>query len=219
MSKQFYIATLGFLLLCFFAKAQNDTLWLMNGKKVVVHNYQLLNDTDDPLIQTISYELVNGKKKTIYTDEVFSVLKKDKSESVFYKPQPEIGETLQVAEMKQFVTGLNDAENDKVNDLLLAGGFAAGLIGALTPQVHIGSGQSGGSIPLGILVPISYVSITGYFIPGKKYLNAASLPKQNDFYEMGLSEGYKRKSIKKNVLATCIGFFSGMLMVNAMNAY
>lgn len=219
MKKTFSLLFVFITSLSFFTHAQENTIWLLNGKKVIAKNYKLLDDGYDSLNYTIRYKNIYDKEKTVYTDQVFSILKSDNSEVVFYKPQPDLGEPLQVEEMRQFVTGLYDVQQNKVNDLLIAGGFAAGLIGAVTPQVSLGSGMSGGGIPVGLLIPLSYISITGYFTPNDKYINSQSLPSDNEYYLAGFTEGYKKKSIKKTILTTCVGYLSGLVIVNAMNAY
>jgi len=212
------VVILGLILLVIVAiKAQSDTLWLMNGKKLPISGFSPGSDTSDPLNQAIFYQTLKGKTRKVYIDEIFSVNSSSSGETVFYKPQPELGEPLDINQMRQYVTGLHLAHQKKTNELLLAGSFVSGMIGAFTPSPDIQLGGVEASLPLGFLIPISYVSLTGYFTPGKKYINSAMLPANNEYLRMGFEEGSQRKAIHKTLLAGCLGYLSGMLMVTVIS--
>ncbi len=217
MKKLCLLAVNALLLIHLSCQAQNDTIWLMNGKKVVVNTYQLNTEEGDSLTQNISFTNPKGRNKKIYTNDIFSIKKSNQSETIFYTPQPEIGEKLSVPQMRSYVTGLQRAQNEKPNKYIVAGSIAAGLIGAFTPQTTINVGKSSGTIPLGILIPVGYVSLTGYFTPSQKYLNANSLPLSDEYYVMGFEEGFKMKTIRRNILAACAGYLVGVVVVNSIS--
>lgn len=198
-------------------KAQSDTLWLMNGKKLPISGFSPDPDTSDPLNQAIFYHTLKGKTRKAYTDEIFSVKSKSAGETVFYKPQPELGEPLDVNQMRQYVTGLHLARQKNTNELLLAGSFVSGMLGAFTPSPDIELGGVQASLPVGFLIPVAYVSLAGYFTPGKRYVNSAHLPSQDEYLLMGFEEGSQRKAIHKSLLAGCLGYLSGMLMVTVIS--
>lgn len=198
-------------------KAQSDTLWLMNGKKLPISGFSSNTDTSDPLNQAIFYQTLKGKSRKAYTDEIFSVKSMSTGETVFYKPQPELGEPLDVNQMRQYVTGLHLARQKNTNKLLLAGSFVSGMLGAFTPSPDIQLGGVQASLPVGFLIPVAYVSLAGYFTPGKRYVNSAHLPSQDEYLLMGFEEGSQRKAIHKSLLVGCLGYLSGMLMVTVIN--
>jgi hypothetical protein len=197
-------------------KGQQQTLWLMNGKKVAVQNYRL--DSSDRHNQKVFHINSKGKEKDLFADEVFSFTGTDSKEVVIYHPQPELGETFSIIEMRDFLVGLNDAKKHNVSPWLIIGGVASGLVGAFVPSPEVELGESFMPIPVGILIPTAYVGLSGVLSPNAEKLKSKTPnPNPTDTYLMGYQEGVKKKIIRNSLLSAGVGFLAGFIVVLAVN--
>jgi len=197
-------------------KCQQQTLWLMNGKKITVQNYRL--DSTDRLNQKVFYENSKGKEKDLFTDEVFSFTSTDFKETIIYHPQPELGVTLSITEMRDFLVGLGDAKLHNVSPWLIVGGCASGLAGAFVPSPEVKLGESTMPVPIGILIPTAYVGLSGVMSPNvDKLKDKTPNPNPSEPYLMGYQEGVKKKIIKNSLLSAGVGFLAGFIVIVAVN--
>jgi len=197
-------------------KGQQQTLWLMNGKKVAVQNYRL--DSSDRHNQKVFYENSKGKEKDLFTDEVFSFTSTDYKETIIYHPQPELGVTLSITEMRDFLVGLGDAKLHNVSPWLIVGGCASGLAGAFVPSPEVKLGESTMPVPIGILIPTAYVGLSGVLSPNvDKLKDKTPNPNPTGTYLMGYQEGVKKKIIRNSLLSAGVGFLAGFIVVLAVN--
>ena len=196
--------------------AQESTLLLRNGKKLTINSYVV--DTADYYNGKISYVTLKGKEKNKYLEDVFSVVDKDGSETILYKPNAELGEILTPAQMKEYTSGIGDARIDKISPLIGIGAVASGLAGAFVPQPQIKMGDSQMGIPIGILVPIAYTATIGETTPKDNKLKQQLPDKANNVhYLMGYQEGVKRKRIKHSLIGASIGFVTGFIIATSVN--
>ena len=87
------------------------------------------------------------------------------------------------------------------------GGLASGIAGGLIPALGVQSA----TIPLGSLVPVSYVIITSNTTRTVDQIQADNPEiNTNEHYLMGVQQGIKEKRMKKSVLGAGIGFAIGL---------
>jgi hypothetical protein len=135
------------LLLSGLGSMAQDTLILLNGKKIVAKSVDLRDFQ-------IAYRpiAVDSKLKRIAAEKVFSVIYKDGKERIIYQPDTTDPLEFKQEEMRMFIRGEQDARTFYRNRPLLAGGFAAGVV----------SGMFGF---YGILGPPIYSTFFGSFSP------------------------------------------------------
>lgn len=196
--------------------AQVSTLLLRNGKKLLVSDYKV--DAEDYYEGKISYVNAKGKNKDKYLDEVFSITDASGNENVLYKPNEELGEVLTIGQMKNFVVGMGDARTFTISPMVMFGGMVSGFGGTIIPQVKVNAGGNSMGIPLGILVPATYVGIMGATTPDAETLQS-KLPDMadNEYYLMGYQEGVQKKRFKHSIIGAAIGVVGGIVFISAVN--
>ncbi len=144
MQKIFF--TLFFIYFCNSALAQ-DTLLLISGRKIIVSSVDLRDNT-------ISYRnMKDGSKlKTIDPFRVFSIIYRDGNERIVYFPDTLDPLDFKVDEMRNFIKGVQDAQDLYKNTFLKAAGIGIGA----------GFGMLGF---YGIIGPPLYSTIVGSFSP------------------------------------------------------
>ncbi|MCK9208013.1 MAG: hypothetical protein M0P66_12950 [Salinivirgaceae bacterium] len=208
------VLVLGFL--PFMSLGQLKTLWLMNGKKIQVQSFYIDSSTQEN--PTFVFIKQNGRVKDIYADEVFSIIDQDLTETILYRPRPELGDILSQTEMKQFVTGLSDARKLHISPMYTFGGYTAGLAGALVPQSTVHIGENSTALPAGALIPIAYSGFIGMLSPSAAQLQKQiDQPNPSEFYLMGLEEGVKKRVVRQGILGAGIGFVSGFIILFLAN--
>ncbi len=196
--------------------SQESTLWLRNGKKITISSYAL--DITEYYDGKIVYKTVAGKEKSKYLEDVFSVVESNGKETVLYTQNVEFGEILTPEQMKQYVIGIGDARNAIISPLIGMGGVLSGLAGALIPQPEIKLGNSSMPIPVGVLVPVTYMAIAGATTPkADKLQQKFPVKASNEHYLMGYQEGIKKKRIKESFIGAGFGFLVGILIVTTAN--
>jgi len=200
----------------FVGVSQESTLWLRNGKKIAINSYSL--DTANYYEGKISFIDINGKDKSKFKQDIFSVVDKTGTETVLYTPNFEMGEILTPEQMKQYVIGLGEARVAKISPLILIGGVASGLAGAFVPSLEVELGGSTMPIPLGILVPATYIGVMGATHPNADKLQQNyPVTATNEHYLMGYQEGVKKKRLRNSIIGAGVGFLTGILVVSAVN--
>ena len=196
--------------------AQQSDLWLRNGKKIAITSYSL--DSLDYYDGKISYTTLQGKNKSKYLEDIFSIVNNDGVEKILYKKNDDFGEILTPSEMKQYVIALQDVRNTKISPLIAIGGFAAGLATAFIPQPEINFGDNSIPIPLGIFIPITYIGIMGATPPNdEKIINRIPEKANNENYLLGYQNGMKKKRIRNSIIGASLGIITGFIIVSATN--
>lgn len=196
---------------------QNPVVNFMNGKKLVVSSYIL--DSLDYYEGNIYYTtLLKNKEKNEYKDNIFSITERNGTETVLYKANNEIGEILTPDQMAQYIDGFRKSRQYKVSPLVMIGGIATGFGGVFIPSPTVYAGRISIPIPVGVLVPATYIAIMGATTP-----TAGALQRQlpiiveNEHYQMGYQEGVKKKRLKNSLLGAGLGFVAGIIVVSATN--
>ena len=196
--------------------AQEYTLMFRNGKTQTIKDYSLIDSSYYE--GQIKFTTLNGKIKTKYLEDIFSVINKSGDENIFYTPNENLGEILSVSQMKSYITGRYDARNTKISPMVFVGGVLSGAAGAFIPQPEIKTNSGSFSLPLGIFVPATYVVIMGATPPTAEKLNQ-KLPDKagNESYLIGYQDGIRKKRIKNSLIGAGIGFVAGIITIVAVN--
>lgn len=196
-----------FLFISLFAKSQN-TVWFLNGDKMQIGTYSV--DTSE---YTISYKNKRDKVKFIDIDNVFSLTDSTGREQVFYIPVrvEEDSDTFSVEQMRSFVQGEYDADNEHKARLAFASGIIAGVGGTVI--------FSGGLIFYSPLFPLTNAVVVGVTKPRvSKVIQLHPERKSDEHYIRGyrVSAGGKRtnSAIKGGLIGLGIGILAGIIYVN-----
>lgn len=180
-----------FTLLSFFCiyaqqvKPQNITIWTIGGDSIVT---QLM--AKDTVFRELKYLTSTNKWKTIDTVDLFSIVKQDGTETMFYKPLNNEDRT--VNQMRLFVKGGNYGGN-----LSSRGAFAAGFISGLATMAIPPANSF-----LSPIVPLGTIICVAKFSPRK--------PSPTD--DIYFSQGYVARRKNKNTKASIFGGISGLVV-------
>jgi len=211
MNKAKFSFILLLLLTYILSNAQQSDLWLINGKKVTISNYKI--DTSDFYNKKILYTTIKGKTKSKYIDDVFSIVNENKKETVFYKRDDSIGYTLTQNQMRSYLYGLHDMHNIHISPLITLGGFASGMIATFIPMPQIYMFY----LPVGILVPLAYVSVINYTPPSEiKLKNRLPEKANDDFYILGYQDGLRKKRIRNSLIGAGVGILAGFFITTTI---
>lgn len=203
-----------FLLTSIAVFSQNSSMWLMNGKKIVVIKPSLIESEG-----YITYQNEKGKTKKAYVDNVFSIVNADGNETVYFKTDSLMGETWNVSQMRNYLNGLELGKvHYKNQGWVTLGGIGAGFLGMIIPQPEIKIGSSSMPVPIGGLIPLAYAitvgntSISNEKI-GKDFPELAS----NEYFLEGCAEAIRKKRMRNGFIGAGIGIIGGIIAVRAMN--
>lgn len=196
--------------------AQQSDLWLRNGKKIAITSYIL--DSLDYYDGKITYTTLQGKSKSKYLEDVFSIVGNNGGEKILYKKNDDFGEILTPTQMRQYVIALQDVRNTKISPLIGIGGFATGLATAFIPQPELNFGDNSLPIPLGIFIPLTYIGIMGATPPDDDKIKTR-IPEQanNENYLLGYQDGMRKKRIRNSAIGAGLGILSGFMIALAVN--
>jgi hypothetical protein len=184
----------------------------MNGKKVTISDYEI--DSTDIYNKRIVYTTYKGKIKSKYLDDVFSIVDENKKETILYRENDVIGEILTQKQMKSFVLGLHDMQHTRISPLVTIGGFVSGLSVAFIPMPQIYMFY----LPVGVLVPVAYVSVIGTTPPNDIKLKERLPDKANDeYYILGYQNGIKKKRIRNSIIGVGVGLLTGFIITTTVN--
>lgn len=166
-------------------KAQ-DTIFLLNGKRVLTQQYELNPDSS-----IITYQNKKNKKRKLASNNVFSIQSFTGAELILYK-KDSIDKMLDVNQMRNYIAGEYDARNTYFPKYAAAGGFT---IGAFSPLI----GRAGIFIPLLTSPAFSYIPEPQKFID-------ANITTENKMYILGYKEIMKRKRFLNALKGSAAGF-------------
>jgi hypothetical protein len=199
-----------FTLLLISSFAQNDTIMLMKGKRVVCKNASVLvlpnNDT------VIQFKNSKGIINQILIEKVFSITTLSNGETIFYKPDPNEPKDFTENQMKLFLNGKADYRKWKFSTGFFIGGIAAGAAGVNIPPLASESMGNSVSVSVGIVVPASYLLLAGNSTISEDKLKQMfpSLP-DNEYYIMGVQESIRKHRMRDSFLGVIVGVNLGFL--------
>ena len=193
-----YIILAFTLFFCNHSYGQNQSplsqLHLMNGKVMTVQ----LTDTSGANI-FFDVKLPNGKikSKSLYTDQVFSIVSSDGIEKVLYRYEEIIGNDFTVDEMRYYIYGESDALNGYNGKPTFWAGMALGAGGSYA--------LGGGFIPF--TIPLAYTG--GMQIPFIK-IRAKTITDQEYTYHPTYALGYEKSARTRKTMNALIGSLIGV---------
>lgn len=182
-----------------------DTLWLMNGRKLAVKNLKIDTTGYAPLAL---FQNNKGKDKGLYTYEIFSLESEGKQEQVFYKANENV-EQIAVEQMRSFVSGEQSAWLNYNSRFAKISGFC---IGALAPFLT--------DLRIAPIIPISYGLILGRTIPNTPKFIKENLSEKDSYYLLGFSEILRKKRREGALIFGGIGFslsLAGILIASELS--
>ena len=91
------------------SKAQN-TLWLLNGKKITIGDYHINKGYEDEEILT--YLCFKGRTKEIELESIFMIINSENRENIFYKQDSLLDNYFTIEQMHSYILGENSAINN-----------------------------------------------------------------------------------------------------------
>jgi hypothetical protein len=180
--------------------AQN-TVWLLNGKKIIINDYNI-NKYEDT--HNLVYFNTRGKEKQIGVDDIFSVTDNTGEERIFYKKDSLIGSFFTTTQMKDYVRGEFEAHKNYKAPLSTALGFIAGGVSVIIPLEKMFYAP---------LIPAAATTIIGCTKPaGKKIKNKYPNYANNNYYILGYKESAKNKRIKNALKGSVAGMAAGIIV-------
>ncbi len=179
-----------------FSAYSQDTLWLLNGKRLLV------KDAHKDSLGNIVYKNEKGKTKTVETIDVFSLKKQDKTETVFYK-QDSVND-FNLSQMRDFINGEFDGrtkfkDNAFANTAPYAIGFGAQL---LMPFV--------GLVFVAPVLPAGYCVFAGKKSIKAENLNIAPQYANNEHYKIGYQISARKKRLNHSLIGGAVGLVTGL---------
>lgn len=183
------------LIYCLAAFSSNaqDVILLNNGASL---ECKVLSAND----YEVKYEVTkkSGKKKTRYMEKemVFSVMKEDGTEQIFYKRNPDRGNFLEVDQMRKFIYGAQDAQKHYKARLPFILGLGVSTLGGVVT----------GSFLLVALVPFGGTLIAAIppVHPHSRYARDKNLI-DDPSYVLGYERTARNKKIMNALLGSVIG--------------
>jgi hypothetical protein len=192
-----------------FLFAQNDTIMLMKGKRIIANKAKILIKPKGDTV--ITYYDLEGEMWQVKINKVFALTTSGK-ETVFYKPETDDPEELSVEQMRWFLRGKADFRDWRFSPGIFAGGFLSGAAGALIPPVGTDGFSNSASIRIGFAIPIGYL-----IFAGNSTLSIEQLKVQypeltdNQFYLMGVQEAIRQHRMRDSFFGVAIGTIIGIM--------
>ncbi len=201
MMQQYFLLVFILVFSAFSQSFAQDTLWLLNGEKLILSNYKFIESGN-----FFQYENQKGKIKEIDGEFIFSITDNNGSEKIYYKPDTIEGNFYTTEQMRSFVTGGYDARIKYKSPVLTISGF---IVGAGSIFIMPGIG-----LPLfySPLIPAVYSTIAGFTAPSKKTIISNNPQYSKDqYYIKGYQEAVANKRVKNTIIGTGLGVLVGII--------
>jgi len=199
------VTILGFFLLIGLSVNGQEQLLLMNGKQF----YGVSLDTSGVKIQfDIARKGGKFKTKSIYRDDVFSIVYSDSTEKIFFYPDMYFIDEYTIDNMKMVVMGKMDARYRFKSKWVIPVGIG---VSGLAAYLMNGSVYS-------LFIPIIYTGLVQIPIV-RVQKESISNPDfiGNDFYAEGYDRGARSKRTKQALISSIVGVAAGILIQQATN--
>lgn len=184
----------------FTAKSQNTVLFL-NGDKMEIKNFVV--DTSNFLIK---YNNKNNKEKFIDISNVFSITDSLGNENVFYVPVKisDDSDTFSVEQMRSFVKGQFDADNEHKGKIAFGTGVVSGVGGVIL--------FPGAMVFWSPVLPLGNAVLAGFTQPKtSKVIKLHPEMENNEHYILGYKEAARSKRTTAAIKGGAIGILLGIL--------
>ncbi|HBX52635.1 MAG: hypothetical protein A2W98_14690 [Bacteroidetes bacterium GWF2_33_38] len=198
-----FIGLILFASLFYEANAQ-QTIWLLNGQKIVTAKYSIVKETE-----MFYYQNKKGKTKDVPLEYVFSITDSLGKETVLYTPDSIADEgafTYNETEMREYVHGRETANENYKGRLAFVSGFA---IGAAAPIATSAAGINFFYAPLIPAVGTSAINLTkpSFTTFYKKYPDK----KENLPFVSGYMDSAREKRTKNAIWGGLSGLGAGII--------
>jgi len=178
-----------------------NTMWLTNGEKITIGEYEANEDN------ILIYKKNNNKVKNIEIEDIFSIIEKSGNERIFYIPDTSNQDYFTISQMRQFVKGRTDARNNYNSKWTTIGGIVIGAGSVIgVPLIGLNSLYAP-------IFPLSYNFITGLVKVKKEKIGIEKQYLKNKHYVLGFEKSAKQKRIKNSLFGTGIGIAVGIAAV------
>ncbi|NOZ45863.1 MAG: hypothetical protein GXO79_03685 [Chlorobi bacterium] len=179
-----------------------STLWLMNGKKLTIDNFEIVENEGETLIK---YYNTHGKYKKIEMIDVFSVTDTIGDETVFHSNDTINGIAMNKIQLRSFLQGEQEAILNYSDYFSFISSYPIGFVSVFYPPFS--------KIFLFPVYPSAYVSVIGLSSPEYEQI-VNEYPKQidNPYFVMGYKEAVRKKRIKNSLLGAGAGLLSGIVV-------
>ncbi len=201
MKKPIYYFVLIILTLSLLESKAQNTLLLINGKKVEIGEFK----RSDSLF--LAYKNKKGKIKSVNLFDIFSVQEKNGKETIFYIVDTTDNEAFTVNQMRDFVNGAFDARTNYKTPWITSGGFVVGGGSAVAVSAV---GLNSLLVPI---FPALYSAGVGMVKVKKEKLNISDHLKTNDYYMEGYIRVANHKRINNAIIGSGIGMAIGIVAV------
>jgi len=184
------------LVFCFVSSMAQQSILLVSGKRIYVQDTKIDNSG------LVLYKTFKGKIKAYEVDEVFSMIRKDSVEVIFYKPECE-DVCFKVNQMRDYLHGLADGREVKMWGPM-TGNFV----------LSAAAGASPASPTFSVIVPVLFSGGVGLVNPKIENLDIPLKYQENDHY----IEGYRSSVKKKRIITSIIGGGAGLVVGIAARA-
>lgn len=179
--------------------AQN-TLWLTNGKKKQIGDFNLEDK------ELVLYKNKKGKTKSIERYDVFSIIESSNNEILIFKQDSGYSEAFNLQEMRAFVEGQYDASQNFKSPLTTIGGFAvSGAASVVINPLYV------------LLISGAYTTTIGVTKPLKSNISIPEKYSDNKFYKLGYEKAVKKKRVKNAIIGSAIGLVAGFTTFVVIN--
>ncbi len=189
------------IFLIFSASHAQNTVSLLNGKKISINDYNINKDED---AGNLIYKNSNGKERQIGVDEIFSITDKAGNENIFYKQDSLTGNFFTIKQMGDYIKGEFEARQNYKAPLSTVLGFVAGGTSAILPLDKMFYAP---------LIPGAATAIIGSTKPAEnKIKNQHPNYATNNYYLLGYKESAKRKRINNALKGSAVGMVTGIII-------
>lgn len=179
--------------------AQNSLL-LMNGKKLTIGNFEIVKEDEEKIIQ---YYNEKGKFKQFEIVDVFSLTDNIGGETIFNTNDSINGIVMNEIQLRKFIQGESDAIINYQDNFSFISSYAVGFISIFYPPFS--------KIFFFPVYPSTYVSILGLSSPEYEQIVTNTSAEINDiYYILGYKEAAKLKRIKNGLLGAGAGILTGV---------
>jgi len=193
------LLSFGYLLLFLSYSYSQDTIIIVNGKRIVTKEYSI-----DKFNKEFNYINKRGKEKSIFLDNIFSIIDSTGTENLIYKPADNNLYKYSIEEMRDFIQGAYDASKYYKSPLSTFYGFIAGTGSTVLMYNPVYAIFPSG----GVCVIISLPNTSKKKV-NKKYPHYAD----NDFYYSGYNQEAKNKRFTNSIKGAGVGVLTGLSFI------
>lgn len=179
-----------------------DLMLKLNGKEI--KDVKVLDITANT-IQFQEFGKENGRKKSIYRDNVFHIVYANGTEKVTYLPDPTDKEEYTIEQMRMFILGVRDSRKVYHHIPSFAVGLIAGVAGPFFANYTLG--------PLIALPPALGTLVASIGSPNMNKQKVDPKFLNNEEYMMGYSHQARKKKIRNAFLSSLVGVAAGLVLV------